>query len=463
MISRSSLRQSAQSGLSRRCCAQAVHRRGLAAAASGSFQYRTGTVDGIKVASRDLAGPTTTLGLVAKAGTRYEFFPGFTEGLEKFAFKSQQHRSALRITREVELLGGELQAYHSRENIVIGAKFMREDLPYFVELLADVAAKTKYSDHEFQEEVVPTVKLAQKSILADTKEFAINSAHGVAFHRGLGNPLHPTSSTPLVKYLNEEYLAAFGQAVYSKPNFAIVANGTEQEELSKWVGEFFTETPSEYPEGAPKLESDPTKYYGGEERISHASGNTVVLAFPGSSAHTAGSSYKPEISVLAALLGGESGIKWSPGFSLMAKVASKHPGVRISTKNHAYSDAGLLCITLTGPAQQLRLASAEAVQHLKAIGTGEISDEDIKKATAAAKFNALEAGQKIEAGIELTGAGLVHGDKAHQMDDVAKGIDGVTPAQLKKAAKTLLEGKASVSSVGDLFLLPYAEDIGLKI
>ena len=54
-------------------------------------------------------------------------------------------RSALRITREVELLGAKLMIYHSRENLVVGAKFMRDDLPYFVELLGDVATKTRYT------------------------------------------------------------------------------------------------------------------------------------------------------------------------------------------------------------------------------------------------------------------------------------------------------------------------------
>lgn len=59
--------------------------------------------------------------------------------------KSTTKRSSLRITREVELLGGQLSAYHSRENLVIGAKFLRDDLPYFVELLGEVISKTKYT------------------------------------------------------------------------------------------------------------------------------------------------------------------------------------------------------------------------------------------------------------------------------------------------------------------------------
>jgi ubiquinol-cytochrome c reductase core subunit 2 len=35
--------------------------------------------------------------------------------------------------------------------------------------------------------------------------------------------------------------------------------------------------------------------------------------------------------------------------------------------------------------------------------------------------------------------------------------------KLQQAAKTLLEGKASVAAVGDLHVLPFAEDLGLKV
>lgn len=57
------------------------------APASGSFAYQTGDAAGTKLASRDLTGPTTTLALVSKAGTRFQFLPGLTEGLEKFAYR----------------------------------------------------------------------------------------------------------------------------------------------------------------------------------------------------------------------------------------------------------------------------------------------------------------------------------------------------------------------------------------
>lgn len=120
-------------------------RRRMASAASGSFVYETGTSQGVKFASRDMPGPTTQLAVVAKAGSRYQLLPGYADGLEKFAFKSTQRRSALRITREAELLGGQLSASHSRESIVISAKFLQQDLPYFAELLGEVVSQTRYT------------------------------------------------------------------------------------------------------------------------------------------------------------------------------------------------------------------------------------------------------------------------------------------------------------------------------
>jgi ubiquinol-cytochrome c reductase core subunit 2 len=38
-----------------------------------------------------------------------------------------------------------LRAYHTRESLVIEAKFLREDLPYFTELLGEIISQTKFT------------------------------------------------------------------------------------------------------------------------------------------------------------------------------------------------------------------------------------------------------------------------------------------------------------------------------
>ncbi|GAB7365021.1 hypothetical protein MBLNU230_g5803t1 [Neophaeotheca triangularis] len=457
MLSRSAIGRQAQRSL-RHVSQQPANRRGMAAPASGSYMYQTGESNGIKIASRDIPGPVGTLAIVSKAGTRYEPMPGLTEGLEKYAFKGTQRRSALRIQRESELLGSDITSHHTRENLVIGAKFLRDDLPYFVELLAEVAQMTKYQPHVFHEEIVPQLQIAQKEMLKHTDQMAINNAHGLAFHRGLGAPLHMFSSSPYTKYLDADSIAEYAASAYSKPMFSVVANGAEQSELSKWVGEFFTETPSA---PAQTLSAEQSKYFGGEERIAHGGGNTMVIGFPGSSTVT-GKFYKPEVSVLAALLGGQSSIKWSRGFSLLSNAAKDYPNLHVETKSNIYSDAGLLTVMLHGSASDVSAAAKPIVDTIRSVADG-ISDELFQKAKAFAKFRELEFGQNTRAGMELTGLGLVQGGNAYQIDEVAKSVDGVTAEKVQQAAKEMLEGKASVSTVGDLYMLPYAEEVGLKV
>ena len=277
------------------------------------------------------------------------------------------------------------------------------------------------------------MNFSRKALLGSPINFAMNSAHGVAFHRGLGNSLYPSSSTPMTNYLSADRLQHYSRSAYAKSNFAIVANGAEYRELSKWINEFFGELDQSPPQDVPSAGTASTKYYGGEERIAHDSGNAMIIAFPGSGSAT-GSSYKPETQVLAALLGGQSNIKWTPGFTLLSEVATTYPQARIATTNHTYSDAGLLTISMSGKADQIRQASQEVVKVINKVAAGNVSEEAINKAIATAKFKMLELGQKLNTGIELTGAGLVQSGKPFQVDDLARSIDAVTADEVKKVS-----------------------------
>ncbi|KAJ5665339.1 Ubiquinol-cytochrome C reductase complex core protein 2 [Penicillium maclennaniae] len=443
MLSRSSVRNAPR--------ALAAGRRAMASAANPTFQYDVSEVSGVKVANREVAGPTSTLALVAKAGSRYQPFP------------STLKRSALRITREVELLGGEISATHSRENLVLRTKFLANDLPYFTELLAEVASQTKFTDHELKEVVVDLLKYQQLALSSSAENIAIDAAHGIAFHRGLGAPITPSESSPYEKYLTGDAIAQFAQDAYSKSNVGLVATGPNSGDVTKWVGQFFKDLPTGASSSQFKVQpSQASKYFGGEQRIASKKGNAVVIAFPGSSAFgTAG--FKAEASVLAALLGGESTIKWTPGFSLLSQATKGFSQLNVSTKNIAYSDAGLFTVTLTGQADQVASASKNVVDALKKAAAGEVASEDVKKAIALAKFRALESVQTLETGLEATGSGLIHGNKPYQIGEIVQAVENVSEEHVKETAKSFLSGKATLVSVGDLHQLPYADDLGLTV
>lgn len=277
------------------------------------------------------------------------------------------------------------------------------------------------------------ITFAHRRFLASVTDMAINSAHSLAFHRGLGVPTASASQTPFTKYLDAPTIEYYSKIAYAKQNFAVVANGADHGEFSKWVGQFFDNVPAK-PIEESTIGTQQTKYVGGEERIAHDGGNAMVIAFPGSSSFT-GNFYKPEIAVLGSLLGGESAIKWSAGFTILGQAAA--PGTKVKTTSAIYSDAGLLYTTITGSANGVAATAKAAVEAIKKIASGEISSEQISKAKAAAKYKELEHGQDIRAGLELTGNGLVHNTKAYQIDEVAKAIDGVTEEAVKKVCLVL--------------------------
>lgn len=153
----------------------------------------------------------------------------------------------------------------------------------------------------------------------------------------------------------------------------------------------------------------------------------MVIAFPGSD--IAGS--KPELDVLASLLGGKSTIKWAPGYSLLSKATASLSGLSVSASNLAYSDAGLLNIQLTGNAASVRKAAEETVKALKSVADGSVSKDDVTKAIANAKFDALEKGQLRNESIHLAGVGILNGGQPLDAAAVTKSFDSVTADKLK--------------------------------
>lgn len=288
------------------------------------------------------------------------------------------------------------------------------------------------------------IKYKQHALQSNAEAVAVDAAHSLAFHRGLGESLTPSETAPFDKYLSTEALAEFARGAYAKPNIALVASGANSRDLSRWVGEFFVGLPATSRSGEFRpQESAPSKYYGGEQRIASKAGNALVIAFPGSSQFGT-SGYKPELSVLAALLGGESSIKWTPGFSLLAKATQGFSQVNVSTKNTPYSDAGLFSITVSGKADKIAAVGKNVVDAVKRVAAGEVASEDVKKAIALAKFRALEAGQNLETGLEITGSGLINGFKPYQLAEVAESIDKVTEEQVKDVSST--ESQFSLSA-----------------
>lgn len=252
---------------------------------------------------------------------------------------------------------------------------------------------------------------------------SLQTVHSVAFHKGLGSPAVALTN----KYLNKISIPAYASTVYTKSNIAVIASGAPQSALEKWTTEFLSDVPA-----GPGPSTIPAKYYGGENRVYSTLGNALTIAFPGSASAP---NFKPEYTVIAYLLGGESTIKWSPGSSILSQAVASIPSVTAIAKNVAYTDAGLLYITLSGPADALTQAGKAVVDAVSKLAT--VKAEDVKKAIAQAKFDVYAAAEDRFVGLEAVGQAVIKSAGAPQIEGTVKGLEAVTLESVKNVSYTL--------------------------
>ena len=92
--------------------------------------------------------------LSIRCGTRDEegFHSGIAHFVEHTIFKGTERRSASVINGYLDRLGGELNAFTTKEEIVFHATVLKEDLPKAASLLFELATCPTFPEHEIQTE-----------------------------------------------------------------------------------------------------------------------------------------------------------------------------------------------------------------------------------------------------------------------------------------------------------------------
>lgn len=116
---------------------------------------RTGTTpEGLRYAVRHSASAVAYCALHIRCGTRDE--AGFPEGIAHFTehtvFRGTARKSARTINSCLDRLGGELNAYTTKEETVFHATVLKEDLPKAAALLMELATEATFPDEEIATE-----------------------------------------------------------------------------------------------------------------------------------------------------------------------------------------------------------------------------------------------------------------------------------------------------------------------
>ena len=94
------------------------------------------------------------LGIWVKVGSRHETPDknGISHFLEHMFFKGTKKRTATDISFHIDSLGGDLNAFTSRENTAFYVKVLDEYIDKGVELLTDIFLHSLYQEEEIEKE-----------------------------------------------------------------------------------------------------------------------------------------------------------------------------------------------------------------------------------------------------------------------------------------------------------------------
>ncbi|GAB6038696.1 pitrilysin family protein [Fundidesulfovibrio butyratiphilus] len=268
---------------------------------STSYDFRFHTLpNGLRLATERLPGArSVSIGVLVKAGARHEA-PG-QEGMahlwEHLAFKGTSARSALDIAKELDLMGGQSNAYTSRETTVFHAKVTDRHMPDALDILSDIVLDPTPTRDDLERET--DVVLQEIAMVEDDPEDCLMESFWCSLWPD-GSLGHSILGTPeSVKSFDRKSLVAWRAANYRPERMLLAAAGNLDHDHLAELAEKRLGSLASAPE--PPVPASGTYTPGLLLRRRESEQNHVVLSFPGLGARD---ERRFALSVLNAILGG---------------------------------------------------------------------------------------------------------------------------------------------------------------
>ncbi|MBT0665788.1 insulinase family protein [Geobacter pelophilus] len=197
--------------------------------------------NGIRVVTEKIPSVhSVSIGIWVTSGSRHESVEknGVTHFIEHLMFKGTPTRSALDIAREIDAVGGVLNAFTGREYVCYYAKVLSTHLTMAVNLLADIFLNSKFDSEEIEKE--RKVILQEINMLEDTPDDFIHDLYCQNFWKEhpLGRPIVGTEES--VESLTRDFLLDHKSDTYCADNIIIAAAGNvDHEDLIRLVSVLF--------------------------------------------------------------------------------------------------------------------------------------------------------------------------------------------------------------------------------
>lgn len=404
--------------------------------------YRKIVLDnGLRVVTERMpALKSVTIGIWVNVGSRDEVQgeEGFSHFIEHMFFKGTTSRSAAQISREIDALGGEMNAFTTRESTTFYIKVLDEQLKPGVALLADLFHHSRFPAHEIEKE--KRVVLEEMRMVRDEPEEWVQDLHTQQIFgtHPLGRPILGKPAT--IENLTRRDILGYIQRYYHPQETVVaVAGNFDQKRLLSLLDAHFGrfERPV-----ALRRNRRPADIHGGlqvhEKQLEQAH---LCLGLKGISVEHKD---RYAAALLNAVLGGNVSSR------LFQEIREKR-GLAYSIYSclSAYSDGGMWSVYAgTRPSEAPRVIELVS-KEIARLCTKGIRRDELARAKNQMKGSVMLGLESTSSRMGKLAKDELHHGRRVSLEEVMAGIDRVSEAQLLGLSRELFDRRClAVAALG---------------
>ncbi|KAI9907914.1 hypothetical protein PsorP6_003345 [Peronosclerospora sorghi] len=390
---------------------------------------------GLTLGSDDRFASVATIGVHLSTGTRDESdeTTGLAQLFAKMAFRATQTRSDLRLYRDIEAIGGVVNAQAGRDFVRYSVSVLSDQLEAAAGILGETTLAPKFALYDVNEQK-KIVQAEFDKIANNQSASLLEGVHAAAFYNdlSLGRPI---VSVENLTQFTPESLCSFYNKYVNTSNAALVGVGIPHSMLTDLANGYFDSLAK-----GSKAASATAKYVGGETRVKKALNAThVALALPTVGRNSADYSVSQ---VLRALLG--------------LRLDKKNASAFLSS----YSDVALVGLAGKAPPSEAGALVDSFVAELKKAASSPATEEELSVAKTTASLEAQEQYSTHLGTLDRVSLIATTGLSTKSPLEL---IEGVSSAKVQELAQKALKAAPSVSAIGKLSAVPHIDAIASKL
>jgi predicted Zn-dependent peptidase len=387
--------------------------------------------NGIRLVHHRIPGLVAHCGLIINTGSRDETAPehGIAHFIEHMLFKGTKKRKSWHILSRLEDVGGELNAYTTKEETAIHASFLKDDYERAIELISDITFNSVFPEKEIEKEKDVVIEEIN-SYRDNPSELIFDDFEELIFsNQPIGRSILGTTDS--VKSFSQKTISDFISNNYNTRQMVFCSVGNiSDDKILKFFKTHFSDIFTERRESRTN-KSWLYKPVSVTKKMDTYQNHCIM----GNLAYDLKDERRMGMFLLNNILGGQ-GLNSRLNLSLREKNGLAY---NVESSYNPYWDTGIFSIYFGTDNQYLNKSISIAMAELKKLRTTKLGNIQLSKAKNQIKGYLARGYENHESLMLSLGKSLLVFNKIDTIEDICKKIDAITASELLETANDIFE------------------------